>query len=580
MATVTDALNHTWTYSYSGPDLVSVTDPLSRTTEIFTDAMGRVVAVKDPMGYVSTSEYDNLDRLKKITNPLAGVIEFGYDANGNLASHKDQNGNTTSYSFNSLSLASGKTDALTNAESYAYGANARLSRVTDRKGQVTGITYDNLNRVSQVGFGATVANPTTYTSTIGYTYDAGNRATQIADSVGGTITRTYDGLDRLTQEVTPEGTVSYTYDAAGRRATMTVAGQSAISYTWDNADRLTTITQGTDVVTFAYDNANRRTSTTLANGVVMVYGYDNANQLTSITYSKGGTTIGDLAYAYDAAGRRTSVSGSLATTNLPAAVATAAHNANNQLTSWAGATLTYDLNGNLTGDGTNTYTWNARDQLASLSGGSSASFVYDGVGRRRSKTIGSMQTGFLYDGVNFVQELTGSTVNANLITGGIDEVLLRKEGSTARHFMSDALGSVIALTDAAGAVQTQYSFEPYGKTTVTGSANSNSQRFTGREEDSTGIYYYRARYFSPQLSRFIAEDPIGWQSGQTNDYQYVWANPVSFVDPLGHWGLHLGGSASYVPGVGGSVGGGRYFTGDTNQTGSYLSRGTEYGLAG
>lgn len=268
----------------------------------------------------------------------------------------------------------------------------------------------------------------------------------------------------------------------------------------------------------------------------------------------------------------------MATTNLPAAVATAAHNANNQLTSWAGATLTYDLNGNLTGDGTNTYTWNARDQLASLSGGSSASFVYDGVGRRRSKTIGSMQTGFLYDGVNFVQELTGSTVNANLITGGIDEVLLRKEGSTARHFMSDALGSVIALTDAAGAVQTQYSFEPYGKTTVTGSANSNSQRFTGREEDSTGIYYYRARYFSPQLSRFIAEDPIGWQSGQTNDYQYVWANPVSFVDPLGHWGLHLGGSASYVPGVGGSVGGGRYFTGDTNQTGSYLSRGTEYGL--
>jgi len=180
---------------------------------------------------------------------------------------------------------------------------------------------------------------------------------------------------------------------------MTVAGQGAVSYAWDNADRLTTITQGTDVVTFAYDNANRRTSTTLANGVVMAYGYDNANQLTSITYSKGGTTIGDLAYAYDAAGRRTSVTGSLATADLPAAVTSAAHNANNQLTSWAGATLTYDLNGNLTGDGTNTYTWNARDQLASLSGGSSASFVYDGVGRRRSKTIGSTQTGFLFDGM-------------------------------------------------------------------------------------------------------------------------------------------------------------------------------------
>ena len=79
----------------------------------------------------------------------------------------------------------------------------------------------------------------------------------------------------------------------------------------------------------------------------------SANQLTSITYTKGATTIGDLTYTYDAAGRRTSVSGSLAATDLPAAVASAVYNANNQLTSWAGTALTYDLNGNMTGDGTN-----------------------------------------------------------------------------------------------------------------------------------------------------------------------------------------------------------------------------------
>jgi len=58
----------------------------------------------------------------------------------------------------------------------AAGANGKVSQVTDRNGQVTGVSYDNLNRVSQVGFGATVSNPTTYTSTIDYTYDTGNRA--------------------------------------------------------------------------------------------------------------------------------------------------------------------------------------------------------------------------------------------------------------------------------------------------------------------------------------------------------------------------------------------------------------------
>lgn len=77
--------------------------------------------------------------------------------------------------------------------------------LTDRKGQVTGITYDSLNRVSQVGFGATVGNPTSFSSTITYTYDAGDRATQIADTAGGTITRSYDGLDRLTQVDLPPG---------------------------------------------------------------------------------------------------------------------------------------------------------------------------------------------------------------------------------------------------------------------------------------------------------------------------------------------------------------------------------------
>lgn len=533
MTSVTDALSHTWTYTYNGADLATVTDPLSRVTEVFTDAVGRVIYSKDAAGQVTQSEYDGVSRLKKVTDALAGVVEFGFDAAGNMTSHKDQKTNTTTYGYNNLGLVSSKTDALTNAETYLYGANGKLSRIIDRKGQVTGLGYDFLNRVTQVGFGATVGSPTTYTSTIGYTHDGGDRVTQIVDSVGGTITRTYDGFDRLTQEQTPEGTVDYTYDAAGRRATMTVAGQTQVVYTWDNANRLTDITQGGDVISFAYDNADRRTSTTLANGVVMTYGYDNANQLTSITYTKGMTTIGDLQYTYDTAGRRTKISGSLARTNLPAAAASAVYNANNQLTSWAGTSHSYDLNGNLTGDGSKTYTWNVRQQLTGLSGGVTASFSYDGLGRRKSKTIGATQTGFLYDGLNFVQELTGATPKANLITGGIDELFLRKEAASTRHPMTDALGSVIALLDGTGAMATEYTFEPYGNTTTSGAADTNSQSYTSREDDGTGLFYYRARYYHPGTRRLASEDPLGWESGQSNNYQYVGSDPISWTDPLG-----------------------------------------------
>ena len=90
------------------------------------------------------------------------------------------------------------------------------------------------------------------------------------------------------------------------------------------------------------------------------------------------------------------------------------------MTAFGGQTLTYDANGNLTNDGTNTYTWDARNHLSAISGGITASFQYDPFGRRALKTVNSVTTQFLYDGPNPVQELDGSSpanVTANLLTG-------------------------------------------------------------------------------------------------------------------------------------------------------------------
>jgi RHS repeat-associated protein len=388
------------------------------------------------------------------------------------------------------------------------------------------LTYDALDRLSRVDYA-----DGSFTT---YTWDAGNRLTQIVDSITGTITRTPDLLDRLTQEVTPQGTVSWGYDNANRRTSMTVLGQTALSYTYDTADRLTNITQGTASVTIGYDDANRRTSLTLPNTVQATYGYDTSNRLTSITFKKGATTLGTLTYTYDAAGRRTALTGTWARTGLPAAVASASYNANNQQTAWGGQTNTFDLNGNLTSDGTNTYTWDARDRLASISGGTTASFTYDPTGRRVSKTIAGTTTQFLYDGPNPVQELSGAgAVLANLLTGlGIDEYFTRTDGSGRRSLLADALGSILALTDDAGTVQTSYTYEPFGNTTVSGQANSNSFQYTGRENDGTGLFYYRARYYIPTFGRFAQEDPLGNRAGP-NLYTYGENAPVNNRDPLG-----------------------------------------------
>ncbi len=85
------------------------------------------------------------------------------------------------------------------------------------------------------------------------------------------------------------------------------------------------------------------------------------------------------------------------------------HGSANEMVTFGNATLTYDANGNLLSDGTNTYTWDARNHLTSIAGANKAGFVYDAFGRRMNKTISRSTSQFLYDGLNPVQELTGGT---------------------------------------------------------------------------------------------------------------------------------------------------------------------------
>jgi RHS repeat-associated protein len=257
-----------------------------------------------------------------------------------------------------------------------------------------------------------------------------------------------------------------------------------------------------------------------------------AGQLTSLTYTQGATTLGTATYKYDAAANRTEVGGAWARIGLPPALASATYDAGNRIATWGGTTFTYDFNGNLTSDGSTTYTWNARNQLVGLTGGATGSYAYDGFGRRRAKTTGGT-LGFLYDGANVVQELSASTPSANLLSGlAIDETLIRTDATSATALLTDALGSTLALANMAGSVETQFTYEPFGATSASGAASANRMQFTGRENDGGGLHYYRARYYSSRLQRFLSEDPIRFAGG-VNLYEYVGSNPVKFTDPSG-----------------------------------------------
>src|SRR5262249_2436283 len=146
--------------------------------------------------------------------------------------------------------------------------------------------------------------------------------------------------------------------------------------------------------------------------------YDALSQLSGIAYALPTGEVNTLTYAYDPDGRRIGVGGTLARTGLPAAMAEAEYDAADQVIQWNGVQFAYDGNGNLSSDGLSTYSWDARNQLVSITGSVSATFDYDAFGRRAAKVVNGATQEFLYDGANFVQEKSaGGLVTADVLAG-------------------------------------------------------------------------------------------------------------------------------------------------------------------
>ena len=543
----TNTFDSEWQFSYSGADLSSITGPLGAVSTGYTDAGGRTLWIEDPLRNRTTFTHDPANLLEGVDDPIGGSTAFTYDVNGNV---KTVDGprtavtDVTTFAYDVNDRLKTMLDPHGQQETYKYDGLGNVIEVTDRRGKKTIFCHDGLGRPKTIAYDAS-GNCADLTSSnkLTLTHDDGNRLRTLVDSVNGTIALDYDSFDRLTSESGPQGTVTYGYNDAARTRTTTVGSELAMTYGYDQAYRLATVTKGSKQAFFDYDAAGRVKTLGLPNGMSQIYSYDAASQVTGIDYKQGSTVVGSLSNSYDRSGRRSRVTGSYARTLLPPAVSSATYDAANRLTSWnGGAPLSYDPNGNLTDDGVSSYTWNARNELASVDGPVDAAFSYDGFGRRTSTQFGGgPATAFLYDGLDIARErLTNAsgTTTAHFMTGaGLDTHIYREQsgpdGVKNRTFLTDVLGSPIALADDAGILKTETSYEPFGRAATTGEDPPSVVGFTGRESDATGLNLYRARYQSPTFGRFISEDPIGFAGGDVNLYAYVGSSPVNYTDPLG-----------------------------------------------
>lgn len=539
--------------------------PINSTTTMAYDSIGRLWTVTDAKGKITTYAYDTMNRIASVTDPLGFITRYGYSWDGKLTVISDAKNHDIRYEYDERSRVKKMTDQLGRVETYTYYTGAEitlttgdnLKSITDRKGQVTTFNeYDSMNRVKKITY-----HDSSFTD---YTYDLAGRIDYINDSVSGYIDYAYNdfgcttcsgrGMDRIAQEVTSLGTIDYTYDTVGRRKTMTVLGQTVVNYDYYANGWLENIRQiisGTEQkFNFTYDDGGRRERLKYFNGASLVtqttYGFDNANRLLNLEHLNPlNQVLESIGYTYDANGNRISMNRPSVNLPLPNPASNTSYNEANQMLSFNDKNIIYDNNGNMTSVitscGTTNYTWDVRNRLVAINGFNTdcssltASFKYDALNRRIEKTINSTTTKYLYDGVDIIQEKQNGVITANYIrTLNIDEPLMRvKSDGTIRNYLVDSLGSIIVLTDDNGVVKTTYTYDPFGNVTTSGESSDNPFQYTGRENDGTGLYYYRARYYSPELQRFISEDPIGLAGGDVNFYVMTWNNPVMFIDPFG-----------------------------------------------
>lgn len=597
----------TWSYNGAGAPLVC-TDPLGHTLSYQYDHAGRLITLTNQNGEISSFGYDLLDRItdevgfdgrhqRYVSNPvgrLTHLIERGGSDFGP--------GKVTRFEHDPMGRITAKHHVGEAAEyaassQFAYDALGRLTEANNAWSKVT-LAYDPLGQLLaetqtlNPGLGAQVFE-------LKHQYDPLGNRTQTVLPNGRTLNQLFYGSGHLHQLNLDGHVVSdFEHDALHREVSRT-QGALRSEFAYDHSGRLSAqramrggqpgSLSGLDLNTVAQARDFGDVQARLKGVIERHYQYDPAGQLVQWLDRQRGLTR----YRYDAAGRiAQSQIGMLrdwgalgvpgdasrspmalneqfhwdaASNPLPASAPSGDMVHGNRLLVWQDARYAYDEHGNLIerlqgkrGSAAQTHTlfeWDAAHQLvradvargpAEAATQQTYTYVYDALGRRVAKRDAFGTTHFAWDRDNMALERRGGNEIAYLYRPESFELLAQVHNGEVHHLHTDHLGTPMEASNEAGELSWQMTYSTWGNAVVEDVAQIEQRvRFHGQYFDAeTGLHYNRFRYYSPDVGRFVSNDPIGLLGGE-NFYAYA-PNPIMWVDPLGLcWGDKL--AASGVP---------------------------------
>ena len=522
----------------------AVNDTVATTRYVHRFATGELEQITDANGGVYSFAYDRLGRKLLEHDADRGEWRMNYDPNGNMIARRDANQQVTRMEYDALNRPVRVVTHDAKQTRYAYDLGAHAI------GRVTSVTTPDMSRH--------------------YRYDARGRTIGHSMAIDGHTWDTafaFDNADRLTSTTYPDGeVVRIDYDARGFVAQVTGDDAYVTHTAYSDYGKLTQLAYGnnTHLAYTYYDGSavdplsgsahSYRLRTVAAVGgtvdLSLEYQYDKIGNVLALL--DRGNRDASQQFTYDALHRLVAATGVYGERRYE-------YDAVGNLLAFDNRRYGYGTGNRLATDGVWRYSYDASGNVVGRSQSDTAEqFAYDSLNRMTSVRREAAETVETYaydDGETRIKKVRGDR-RTYYVSADYEEVwqgdqrievikhyrsgnqkVATRDADGLKFVYPDHLGSSSRMADSGGAQIKAILYTPFGATArETGDAKAR-YRYTGKEKDDTGLYYYGARYYDDQLGRFLAADsilPDVYDPQQLNRFAYVRGNPLRLVDPDGH----------------------------------------------